>query len=179
MTWRQYLLKKLIGPTCDALERISMLAVAWRVGAPVNILHSVPSSLASPSHFVVLIDELSHEKPSKIIWVESAQKAQDIAFQSLPLLSTCHSYTLSYQESYFRLLQLLLDPSTSWEEGSTCRKEAFDCAERLADYWLDTTADLSTMGLVNPGGLHGGSLAMSDTERKASTSRRNHLGDPS
>ena len=156
-----------------------MLAMAYRVAAPVDILNSVPSSLVSPSHFVVLFDELSHEKPSQIIWVESAQKAQDIAFQSLPLLSTCHSYTLSYQESYFRLFELLLDASTSWEEGSTCRKEAFNCAERLADYWLDTASDLGEMGLVNRVGLHGGSFAMNDTERKASTSRRNHLVDPS
>ena len=156
-----------------------MLAMAWRVAVPVDILSSVPSALLSPSYFVVLFDELSHEKPSRIIWVESAQKAQDIAFRSLPLLSACRSYTLSYQESYFRLLELLLDASTSWEEGSTCRKEAFDCAEKLADYWLDTTGDLDKVGLVNSGGLHGGSFAMSDTERKASTSRRKHSVDPS
>ena len=171
MSWGSYILKMVNGPTC---EYPAWFGIHY-LGRPLpefELLDSVMPSASSPCHFLILFNETSCAIPDKIIWVESASKARDLASRSLPLLSEYRCVNLSHQETYTKLCQLLLDPSGQWEEGSSRRKEAFDCAEKLGDYCFGLAKHLTTRGLV--GGrlnLEGGTLAVNASEQKVTTYR--------
>ena len=171
MSVGRFFSKLIIGPICERSDRYGRHYLP-DVLPQIEISPIVFPLSSSACHFLILFDESEPGRPSKVIWTSSAEEAQDLACHLLPLSSQYRCEKLSYQETYSKLAELLLEPFGQWEKGSMIRKEAFDCAERLGHYCLSTAEHLTKRGLVRGQHIEGGPLALNDLERKVSLTRQ-------